>query len=168
MLPSTDGPPCVGGRCAGRPKLPRPAAVSLAATASTRYWPQAPKVTKMTKMTDLLPDATAPGSLTRRTAVVSCWLCGIRLHQNQMAPDGGNACPDLRWYCTDIQACTNRWPSAQRQKRAAETAAPGNATPAPSAQTAQSSADDTPSQPGSRLAPTGQSIGRAAGPDDGH
>ena len=93
-------------------------------------------------MSDLLPDAPPPGSpLTRRTAVVSCWLCGIRLHQNQMVPDGGNACLDLRWYCKDIQACTERWTSAQRQKRAAETAAPGKATAAPSAQTAKRSAD---------------------------
>src|SRR5215467_3987215 len=120
-------------------------------------------------MTDLLPNASTPSSpLTRRTAVVSCWLCGIRLHQNQMVPDGGNACPDLRWYCKDIQACTDRWSSAQRQERAAETAAPGNVTAVPSAQTAKPSADDHPGQPGSRLAPAGQSAGRAVEPADGH
>src|SRR5215467_11047044 len=123
----------------------------------------------VTTMTDLLPNAPTPSSpLARRTAVVSCWLCGIRLHQNQMVADGGNACPDLRWYCKDIQACTGRWSSAQRQKRAAEAAAPGNAAAALSAETAKPSADDQPNQPSSRLAPTGQSAGRAVEPDDRH
>jgi hypothetical protein len=52
----------------------------------SRYSPQARTVTKMN---DLLPDALPPGSpLARRAAVVSCWLCGVRLHQNQMVPDG--------------------------------------------------------------------------------
>lgn len=41
----------------------------------------------------------------------SCWLCGIRLSGGQMVPDGGSACPDLRWYCRDIRACTQRWTS---------------------------------------------------------
>jgi hypothetical protein len=123
----------------------------------------------VTKMSDLLPDASTPSSpLARRTAVLSCWLCGIRLHQNQMVPDGGSACPDIRWYCKDIRACTDRWPSAQRQRRAAETAVPGRAAGAPSVQKAKLSADDRPSQRGSRLAPAGQSAGRALQPDDGH
>src|SRR5262249_46547350 len=121
------------------------AAVSPAARAGARYWPQAPMVTTMT---DLLPNAPTPSSpLARRTAVVACWLCGIRLHQNQMVPDGGDACPDLRWYCKDIQACTGRWSSAQ---------------------TAKLSADDPPNHSASRLAPTWQSADRAAGPGDGH
>lgn len=121
-------------------------------------------------MSDLLPNATLPPSspLARRMAVVSCWLCGIRLHQNQMVPDGGNACLDLRWYCQDIRACTDRWSSAQRQRRAAEAAALDKDMAAPSAQTAKPSADDRPSQPGSRLAPPGQSADRAVEPDDGH
>ena len=120
-------------------------------------------------MSDLLPDASPPSSpLARRTAVVSCWLCGIRLHQNQMMPDGGSACLDLRWYCQDIQACTGRWSSAQRHKRAAKTAEPDKDTATPAAQTAKPSADDRPGQPGSPLAPAGQSAGRPAGPDDGH
>jgi hypothetical protein len=41
--------------------------------------------------------------------VKSCWLCGIRLSADQMVADGGDACPDLRWYCRDIWACTERW-----------------------------------------------------------
>lgn len=41
----------------------------------------------------------------------SCWLCGIRLPAGQMVPDGGSACPDLRWYCRNVRACTQRWTS---------------------------------------------------------
>ena len=40
-----------------------------------------------------------------------CWLCGIRLPAEQMVADGGSACPDLRWYCQDTRACTQRWTS---------------------------------------------------------
>ncbi len=39
----------------------------------------------------------------------SCWMCGIRLPAGQMVADGGSACPDLRWYCRDTWACTERW-----------------------------------------------------------
>ena len=119
------------------------------------------------KMSDPLPNDPTPSSpLTRRTAVVSCWLCGIRLHQNQMVPDGGGACLDIRWYCKDIRACTDRWSSAQRQRLAAKIAAADKAARAPSVRTAKSSADDRPGQPGSRLAPAGESAGPAAEPDD--
>jgi hypothetical protein len=38
-----------------------------------------------------------------------CWLCGIRLPADQMVPDGGSACLDLRWYCQDTWGCTQRW-----------------------------------------------------------
>jgi hypothetical protein len=41
--------------------------------------------------------------------VRSCWLCGIRLSADQMVADGGGACHDLRWYCRDTWACTERW-----------------------------------------------------------
>lgn len=53
----------------------------------------------------------------RRAAIVSCWLCGISQHWNQMVSDGGDACEDIRWYCGDAQACTQRWIS--RAPRAA-------------------------------------------------
>ena len=43
--------------------------------------------------------------------VKSCWMCGIRLTADQMLPDGGSACHDLRWYCRDTRACTERWTS---------------------------------------------------------
>jgi hypothetical protein len=42
-------------------------------------------------------------------AFESCWMCGIRLPTSQMIPDGGHACADLRWYCGDTRACTERW-----------------------------------------------------------
>ena len=48
--------------------------------------------------------------------VRSCWMCGIRLPASQMVADGGSACHDVRWYCSDTWACTRRWtsPSARR------------------------------------------------------
>jgi hypothetical protein len=52
-----------------------------------------------------------------------CWLCGIRLPAEQMVADGGNACSDLRWYCQDTRACTERWTS-----RTARPAAIGRGT----------------------------------------
>lgn len=56
------------------------------------------------------------GGLTaQRGAVVSCWMCGIRLHQDQMVPDGSSACDDIRWYCRDAQACTERWTSGKHR-----------------------------------------------------
>ena len=57
----------------------------------------------------------AEGIAERRAAVVTCWMCGIHLHKAQMVPDGGSACPDIRWYCKDTQACTDRWTSSRRQ-----------------------------------------------------
>jgi len=59
------------------------------------------------------------GLAARRPAVVPCWMCGIRLQQNQMVPDGGSACGDIRWYCKDTRACTERWTSARSQAQAA-------------------------------------------------
>jgi hypothetical protein len=41
----------------------------------------------------------------------SCWLCGIRLYPGQLVADGGSACADVRWYCLDMRACTERWTS---------------------------------------------------------
>ena len=57
------------------------------------------------------PSAESIGA--RRAAIVSCWLCGIALHYSQMVPDGGSACLDIRWYCQDTWACTERWTSAR-------------------------------------------------------
>jgi hypothetical protein len=66
----------------------------------------------------------AEGFTARRATVVPCWLCGIGLQHSQMVPDGGDACSDIRWYCRDTRACTERWTSTRRQAGAAG-AAPG-------------------------------------------
>ena len=55
--------------------------------------------------------AMGSGISTRQAAIVSCWLCGITAHSNQMLPDGGDACEDVRWYCSDVLSCTQRWVS---------------------------------------------------------
>jgi hypothetical protein len=54
------------------------------------------------------------GSGARRADVVSCWMCGIRLHSSEMMPDGGDWCDDTRWYCRDAEACTQRWTTSRR------------------------------------------------------
>jgi hypothetical protein len=38
-----------------------------------------------------------------------CSLCGIALPTGLLVPDGGQACADIRWYCKDAKACTERW-----------------------------------------------------------
>jgi hypothetical protein len=53
------------------------------------------------------PDPAPPGG--EPAPVRTCWMCGIRLPAEQMMPDGGSACPDLRWYCRDTWGCTRRW-----------------------------------------------------------
>ena len=53
------------------------------------------------------------GSGARRAGVVSCWMCGIRLHPSKMMPDGGDWCDDIRWYCLDTKACTQRWTTSR-------------------------------------------------------
>ena len=90
-------------------------------------------------MADETRAPSAAGFAARRAGVASCWMCGIRLQQAQMVPDGGDACGDVRWYCRDTEACTERWTSARRQARTTEVAtargviaAPrGRAAPAP-------------------------------------
>ena len=57
-------------------------------------------------------ELSAPAGATiaaRRSARVTCWLCGASLHKNQLVPDGGTACTDVRWYCKDVHGCTQRW-----------------------------------------------------------
>lgn len=73
----------------------------------------------------------AASGTARRPAVVSCWMCGIRLQENQMVPDGGSACSDVRWYCKDTRTCSERWTSAPRQARAAAVASSPGAIAAP-------------------------------------
>lgn len=80
-------------------------------------------------MTDEEGVLSAAGLAERRTAVVSCWMCGTRLHRSQMVPDGGSACGDVRWYCKDTRTCTERWTTARRQAQPAG-AASGQGTTA--------------------------------------
>ncbi len=69
--------------------------------------------------------AAAPGG-----DVVSCWMCGIHLHSSQMLADGGTACDDIRWYCQDHRACTERWITARRHSRSGGTVWPESAASA--------------------------------------
>ena len=54
------------------------------------------------------------GSGARQASVVSCWLCGIRSHSSEMMPDGGDWCDEIRWYCREAKACTQRWTTSRR------------------------------------------------------
>ena len=40
-----------------------------------------------------------------RLGVLARVVCG----DADRLPDGGHACADLRWYCKDSKACTDRW-----------------------------------------------------------
>jgi len=53
------------------------------------------------------------GSGARVASVVACWMCGTRLDSGEMVPDGGAWCHDVRWYCLDTVACTQRWTAAR-------------------------------------------------------
>jgi hypothetical protein len=47
-------------------------------------------------------------------SAAQCALCGIVLAADLMVPDGGQACADIRWYCQDARACTERWTANSR------------------------------------------------------
>ena len=66
-------------------------------------------------MADATGGSSSRGPAARRATAVSCWLCGIPLPQDQMMPDGGSACDDIRWYCRDTRACAERWTQALRR-----------------------------------------------------
>jgi hypothetical protein len=53
------------------------------------------------------------GGSRRSLQVARCALCAIELPLGLMVPDGGHACADLRWYCKDAKACTDRWTSRE-------------------------------------------------------
>jgi hypothetical protein len=53
----------------------------------------------------------------RSLQAARCALCSIELPLGLMVPDGGHACADLRWYCKDAQACTDRWTSREGKMR---------------------------------------------------
>ena len=58
--------------------------------------------------------SSATGIDARGAVVVSCWMCGVCLQYRQMVPDGGSACDNIRWYCKDARACTERWTTSRR------------------------------------------------------
>ena len=53
--------------------------------------------------------ATAPGA--GEAGIECCWMCGIHLPVGLLVADGAGACEDVRWYCRDTSACTERWTS---------------------------------------------------------
>lgn len=61
-----------------------------------------------------------------------CSLCGIALPIGLMMPDGGRACPDIRWYCKDAKSCTERWTARlPRTAHMAPALPPGEPRPGP-------------------------------------
>ena len=81
-----------------------------------------------------------------------CSLCGIALPIGLMVPDGGQACVDIRWYCKDAKACTERWTaSLPRQPHIAPTS-PSLVSPA------------APMGPSGPAPAAGRRPGRASGP----
>ena len=66
--------------------------------------------------------ATPRDDQNRNLPSAQCSLCGIALPTGLMVPDGGQACADIRWYCKDAEACTERWTaSLPRQPHIAPT-----------------------------------------------
>ena len=63
----------------------------------------------------------------RPLEVAQCSMCGIALPLGLLVPDGSQACADIRWYCKDAMACTERWTTARPPGRAHMPAAPDDA-----------------------------------------
>jgi hypothetical protein len=63
----------------------------------------------------------------RNSMTESCWLCGIRLRVDQLVPDGGSACSDVRWYCRDLTGCTQRWTARLKGVSVVAETIPGSA-----------------------------------------
>jgi len=58
------------------------------------------------------PPAAAQGDRLRPLEVAQCALCGIARPLGLLVPDGSQSCADVRWYCKDVQSCTERWTTA--------------------------------------------------------
>ena len=88
------------------------------------------------------PPAPAQRDRLRPLEAAQCALCGVAHPLGLLIPDGGQACPDIRWYCKDARSCTERWTAARLARRAHTPALPGTAVagagePAPDAASAQ-------------------------------
>jgi hypothetical protein len=88
------------------------------------------------------PPAPAQRDQLRPLEVAHCTLCGMAHPLCLLVPDGGQACPDIRWYCKDAKSCTERWTTARLPRRAHTPAVPGTAVPG-----AEEPAPDTASAP---------------------
>jgi hypothetical protein len=99
------------------------------------------------------PENWAPaGRPPRAPETVHCSLCGTTQATGLMLPDGGTACADVRWYCKDVLACTQRWtarsPSARRRAVAGAPAAGPPSGLAGRNPTGRASAEPNPAEPG--------------------
>ena len=93
-------------------------------TTSPETGPEQPPASPRLALADP-PAATQPGR-PRPLEVAPCALCGIALPLGLLVPDGGQACPDIAWYCKDAKSCTERW-TAARPPQDEHPAYPGNA-----------------------------------------
>ena len=59
------------------------------------------------------PPAPAQRDRPRPLEVAQCSMCGIALPLGLLVPDGGQGCPDIRWYCKDAKSCTERWTTSR-------------------------------------------------------
>jgi len=73
------------------------------------------------------PPAAAQRDPLRPLEITQCSLCGIARPLGLLVPDGGQACADIRWYCKDAKACTERWTTARPPRRAHMPAIPAPA-----------------------------------------
>jgi len=73
------------------------------------------------------PPAPARRDRLRPLEVAQCSMCGIALPLGLLVPDGGQACADIRWYCKDARACTERWTTARPPGRGRTPVVPGTA-----------------------------------------
>ena len=59
-------------------------------------------------MADVTGTPSPKGPAASQAAVVSCWLCGIRLPQDQMMADGGRS-PSAKLWHSAASPCPSGW-----------------------------------------------------------
>src|SRR6516225_4796947 len=101
------------------------------------------------------PLAAAQRDSLRPLEITQCSLCGIARPLGLLVPDGGQACADIRWYCKDAKACTERWTTARPPRRAHAPAIPGTAV----ASAAELTPDAVPTERPDAMVPQAQSAG---------